>query len=79
MLTKEGGRELITRCVFQIALRELDENQKSAVEELKDSIEKEGLDAAFKQYFNKHDRICVSPMFKIEYIFHNMFFIRIRL
>ena len=47
-LTKEGW--LITLCIFQIALRELDENRKSAVDKLKDNIEKEGLDAAFKHF-----------------------------
>ena len=47
-LTKEGC--LITLCIFQIALRELDENRKSAVDKLKDNIEKEGLDAAFKHF-----------------------------
>ena len=39
---------MLTLCIFQIGLRELDENRKSAAEELKDNIDKEGLDPVLK-------------------------------
>jgi len=56
---KRGG---LTLCIFQIGLGELDENRKSAVEELKDSIEKEGLDAAFIHFNETMDNWKNEPV-----------------
>ena len=55
-----GG--LLTPCIFQIGLGELDENRKSAVEELKNSIEKEGLNAAFTHFNETMDNWKNEPV-----------------
>jgi predicted GTPase len=51
MLTRGGG--VLTLCIFHIGIGELDENCKSAAEDLKNNIEKEGLDSVLNN-LNEH-------------------------
>ena len=52
----------LTLCIFQIALRELGENRKFAAEELKDSTEKQKLDALFTQFIEIVDNWKNEPV-----------------
>jgi GTP-binding protein EngB required for normal cell division len=55
-----GG--FLTQCIFQIALRKLGENRKSAAEVLKDSIEKEKSDALFTHFNEFMDNWLTEPV-----------------
>jgi uncharacterized MnhB-related membrane protein len=59
---EEGVGGFLTQCIFQIALRKLGENRKSAAEVLKDSIEKEKPDALFTHFNEFMDNWLTEPV-----------------